>query len=946
MQTIQLEKNHLPLWKGGNGNLKIGVAVNELQKPLPITDNDLLTVEFGVGGDQGFTLGNGQTMKLGFKAGTSLKMIPIWQESREEIKKVLTEHGLEGFFATHPEHLVLAFLAGANADLSLAGSFSYTFLSAQTTLQAGVDGQYVFLRAYPATTPTLPLIREFFADMRLPAHVTEPLQPGEVIAFDFGGYLKLGAGVAVGYELKGSPSFDIGQLQLSEHYGLSVVGSLGFNANVAGRFKIEVREALGLPGWVQVIVHRHRASEFKVAADVNVKATSEIQGLPETGVEFLGAALGVNSKNWLNLLQHVSKINDFDQLEKELDRLAKEFLGEWVGKAFAELPAEFGSFLEQVHTVVESYQNLDNAAITLVDRYWGRLDQLTDTLQEIAALASWESLKGEQDSKFWEVFRQLADGDPLSWILGGETTLVNLQTRVNQTLALIRDEAHVAIRSVIGLAKEKFGLNELFNLLSTIDSVDELKALADQKAIGLVERLFGKTIKELSTSEFGKNLKKTLGAAKTFEDRLYRKFKEAASQSASFHLHSEYSRASERDALIDVMLNVSTDEGKALMRDAGQGDFQAVLASIRPDLVKVNKGSLTHKMTKASAFQINIIGWHRGWNYQGFDRVIVETEQHFTTEANGGLTVFTTMSLNNEKERKRNGERMYTNFLLRFLGESHNVMSFDKTSQQFLVDVLTGMAATYQLSFDDSRTRQRELEFYLSFASDFDLGAKGATIDQLLPLLPKQDSDDFGHIKVNYEVRYTPEGLQQLFRYPFNEPLVRLIMRKMVLANYLTQPYLAGIGWCYWTQDIYNLWKKEGATFTNHFSSQEFKPIQCFPFRGLSAAPERVVLRPEQLRVLASLFEIEDLLVSGLKKLDGLMQNGVKISPHDFEQALADIGSALKSFDGFDEGVNTIFGVFDQLIKFQSSTAMKVRASSLTLISEVKDKEVTIMFLA
>jgi hypothetical protein len=57
----------------------------------------------------------------------------------------------------------------------------------------------------------------------------------------------------------------------------------------------------------------------------------------------------------------------------------------------------------------------------------------------------------------------------------------------------------------------------------------------------------------------------------------------------------------------------------------------------------------------------------------------------------------------------------------------------------------------------------------------------------------------------------------------------------------------------------------------------------------------------------------------------------------------------LKKFDDFDEGVNTVFAVFDQLINLRTP-AGQARASSLRLVSQVDvdgtPREVTKMFIA
>src|SRR6185436_6881129 len=298
-----------------------------------------------------------------------------------------------------------------------------------------------------------------------------------------------------------------------------------------------------------------------------------------------------------------------------------------------------------------------------------------------------------------------------------------------------------------------------------------------------------------------------------------------------------------------------------------------------------------------------------------------------------------------------NGERVFTSFLLRFLGESHGVLAFDKANQQYLLDAITGMAASYGLSFDDPKTTVKELGYYLSFASDFGLAAQGATVEDLRAVLPLKSPDDFGPISANYEVRYTEPGLRALFSAPTPEDQIRDIMRKIVLANYIRDSEnLARVGWCYWTQGVFDIWKQGQAAFTNN-TRLEFKPIQASPFANLSA-PDKVALNKNQLFVLSTLFFIEEKMIDALQKLQTMIQDseggGKKIPPDEFESALSKIGDALKDFDDFDEGVNTVFAVFDQLINLRT-TAGQARASSLRLVSQVDSdgttREATKMFI-
>ena len=276
------------------------------------------------------------------------------------------------------------------------------------------------------------------------------------------------------------------------------------------------------------------------------------------------------------------------------------------------------------------------------------------------------------------------------------------------------------------------------------------------------------------------------------------------------------------------------------------------------------------------------MGWHTNWHYQGLDRLIIESEQRIQAEAGGQLTINTTMDLQKERERKRNGERVYTNFLLRFMGESRGKLEFDKDNQAYLIDVITRMGARYNLVFQDPSTTAQELHQYLSFADDFGLATSDEAAEAALtPLLPTDAQGNFGEVSIFYDVRFTEEGLRSLFTAPFtqdDERNLRRVMRLIVLANYLNEgPFMARRGWCYWTPGIQSIWLTEGANFTNH-SNLEFKPIAPSPLRNL-AAPLSVTLDRTGLLQLDTLYRIEESMVKGFRNLSNILQSPGKLSP-------------------------------------------------------------------
>ncbi|HEY0728247.1 MAG TPA: hypothetical protein VGD38_09275, partial [Pyrinomonadaceae bacterium] len=677
----------------------------------------------------------------------------------------------------------------------------------------------------------------------------------------------------------------------------------------------------------------------------------------------LSAVIGVKSKNWLNLFNQVHELTDFNKLQVYLDNLAKSFIEEYTGKAFEELAdhTKLDEVINLIGEVIDQYNEVGDNAVTLFDKYFniatGAVDaKLSEALQFIKNVTSLDQLKGQIDSTVWDVVNQLTDGDPLDWLLGkveidGHTlnSLDEIKARVDKVLDLIQNEAHKEIRRLIALAKSKFPLDRFISELGHIDWMT-LQTLTERRLTGFVERLIGQSIKGLSNTQLGKAVTKfhgVLDGIDNFKNTLYKKIKQTLDQSFSFQLHAEYSRASENDALLDFELNLNTAIGQGLMKKAGGGDFAEVLAAYGTGAVKLNKGVLSHKVTRQTKFSVNITGWHLGWNYQGLDRLITEAEQRIIPDANGQLSIITTFDMQKERERKRNGERVYTNLLLRFIGESHGVLDFDKANQVYLVDAITRMSSKYTLVFQDPSTTEHELAQYLSFADDFGLAASDDAALQILePLLPTDAQGNFGETSITYDVRFTEEGLRSLFTQPFGlseEMHLRRTMRLIVLANYLNKgATLTTRAWCYWTPGIQELWAKGQADFTNH-SARVFSPIAPSPLKNL-AAPAKATLSQTELKQLSTLYFIEESVVKGMRKLATLIQSKQKLSPRDFEKAMGDFGSALKSYDNFDEGDNTIFAIFDKLIVRYANG--QHRNSSLELKSTLNGRTVTKMLVA
>jgi hypothetical protein len=956
---ITVKRDNVPLWSSGKGTLSVNLGRINPLAPLPAGAATVFDVSVGLTGSDPIKFGSAGNLTLGVTAGASANLSAIRQGQTGDLAKLLKEHGLDKFLAENPGQMFFALRLGAKAGASATGKFSYSVLSAQATVNVGGDGGFLCIAPVPENGTVTNNVLSLLNDLKLPSDVTAPLKPGQVVALQYGGYLKFGASISAGYELQGTQGLTLGSLNLSEKYRLSASGRLGFNASIAGSFLIEAR-ASARPGCVRVIVRRQRSSSLAIAADASVGFTGDLGGLPVNGRDFLGAALGVNVKNWFNVLDKVGEFSDLKTLQSKLDGLTNRFLSEYLDRAFAAIPKDFKKILDQVHSVVDKYENLDNYAINLFDRYFHKLDILTLQLGKLQALTSLDNIAGEVDSELWAVLRTLTGGDPLTFLLNrvpgpdGKPipSLPELQRRVQQTLDLIQGEAHKEIREVVKLAKESFPLDGFITELAKVDTIAELRALAGTKAGDFAERLIGKAIAELKNNDEAKkvvaSIQDFIQQERQFEQRFNNVLKMAAQQRLSASLHAEYSRADERTALIDVDINLSTPAGLDLMKAAGRGDFRDILANVKPGLVTLNDGVFSHKITRNSAFSVNIIGWHLNWNYSGFDKVVTEVEQRMKTDASGAITVFTTFEMQKEKERKRNAERMHTLFLLRFLGESSGAVASDPKGLAFFTDVITSSTASYELTFTDDRTEPEELQDYLAFARDFGLDAVGATFDQLSPLLPASDRKDFGAVTAAYEVGFSEEGLNAIFRAGIDASVIRQTMRKLLLANYLKkgEGKLTDIAWCYVTEAVHKFKIKQDKSAEGRFANlpRLEVPAATSPIPGIHPPSSAIHLNSNaEVFLLSSLIDIEDKLVEALLALNGLIAKKGRIDPARFEKKMGALGDALKLYDSRDEGDNTVFAVFDSLI--QSAGKNSVRKCTLSLNSKLGDKDVTKVFV-
>ena len=966
MPKLNLDKNNVPFLLGGKAEVSVDTGSLQLNQAISEATPSLLHASFKANGNKTVQLGQDQTVKVGVSAQASVALMPVFSGSAGAGATLLQTYGMGDFFtdARNSGKVVLVLDAGGSADVSASGSFSYSALKATVQIDAGANGGYTYLRALDKNLPIQTIVPEFFKTMRLPEQGNQAPEPGEAISLRYGGYIQLGAELSAGYSLSGTKQFSLGQVALSEKYNLSILGKIGFSARVAGDFSILATRADKLDNWVRVRVHRHGEKSAKCAADVTTGFNDSLNNLPSKADEFLGAVLGVNAKSVLSILQKAQELSDFEKFKAAIDGLAQKYISELVGKGFGELAdhTKFNEFLGLVNKVVTSYQQVEDRAVTLFDKYFDHLDQLTGFLDKLQSLkaGALDTLRKDLTPDLWNILSQLTDGDPLGFLLKQVSikgvkvdSIDELKKRAQSVLSLIRDDAHKEIRGVIGLAKQSLGIDKFLPELAKIDTPDELRAVANEKVGMFVTRLVGRTLDSSPNIKLAFNeVHAVLSKVGTFKEKLYSAFKEAVNSSYKLALHAEYSRASASDALLDVLINMADSRGSALLAKAGKGDFEQIILTSDTGLVRLQESVLTHKTRRESAFKVNILGWHLNYNYEGFDRVITDTEQRLVP-SDQGIMVLTTGSLEVERLRKRNGEQMHVDFLLRALGESKGVIKSDKGTRDYLIDTLNSLTARYQLSFTDTDTSEMELRDGLAFAKDLGMDRQGATLDALQPFLPRAANGGFGNVEESYDVRFKQAAINALLsltKLPdVQELMIRRSMRMMVLANYLKSDSLHDMAFAYATAGVFKVYNDEGfAQFAHHPQGRVFN-VQL---SGSSiSAPAKVNLSQTELKLLATLYGIEQQMIEAIRDLYTLLGSKKSVSPSDFEQKLGKFGDALKEFDKFDQttnkdgiGATTIFAMFDTLVRLTSGEADN-SVAMLRLTSQANGKTVEKVFL-
>ena len=931
---------------GGNGNFEVTTPQSTWEplvngnKPFPDDAESLAKLSFSVGSKLKFgePTDSGKGLKLNAEVSASAKS--EIRLIRSKADPLIKSYGLQENFSA--DTLYAAILLGASAAGKLDGSMPTGPLT--TTFGIGAGGSVAYERLVPfkKTDAASKILADLFTNSRVPQTVNAPAEvpaEGEVLALRYDGYLDLSAGTTWGYSFSGTKSVDVLDFSLALKYSLKLAASASFKYRLAGSFSSEARRAKG-SDWARFVVRKSRESSTEFAADVGLTAEADLEGLPESPDKLLSAMLGTSAEGVLKKLALIEENASLDNLEKNLEKLVSGFVlkqaDKWVVSKVLD-NATVAEFLNTAHKILDAYEKLDERIIGLYEDFLdNKLPQLSALLDTIIALPDRAALKGVTAGEVWDFIRRLSK-DRFNDVLLVDAEFNRLIALVKKAKEFVdggKDKLDGLVRDLIAKAKEEFPLDGLFTELAKYDTAAELKKLVDDKIKGLVAVVIGRPFDELKKND---DFKKAAAKIKAVKEQL-KKFREAYSNALKKAVHQgftanvafNYKSATKSEPLIDVEIDLSHPDGPELARLASRGDFTGVLDRFQPAAVRINKYTLTEDRSKSTTMsaEVSVVVWN--WKSRHLAEVIQHSEHSVEAASDGKLLHVYSIDTSAKETTEKNGwdkfkETVRTNFTLSVTAQTFQPQGAPSTGAdgQFLIETVSKMAASYDLSFEDERTKPSELTQYLALADQLKLGP-GSTVavSELTSQFPVPPG--LGKVSVNYAVRYNDAAVRAAFlQFDVTDANQKRQLEDYTrdTARLLISAYLTGLndnnnpalGFAYTSSSIYQTYRKLGNR--EPFKLEPF--TVTFPSWHPRQGPPQALSTPQKDQ-LFTYYKQEDTLVNALIELFKVIgksraQNAA-IPEKDLKKA------ARRFLDMSDDlnangGPNTFFAVFDKFVQ-------------------------------
>ena len=942
---------------GGNGTLEVtpstaAAAAFLPGKAFPDGTRDLVVANVGVGTPSlrfGSAASFECTSSLAASAGLTLR---VFQPGDDEPIQVAAP-------AAQVPRDKLGALFQVQADAKAAGTVPIpgpAGFSFGLSASAGGHVQFARYRVYERTQPAGPMLLDLLSDLRLPHDRGMPdaiPEPDEVVQFSYGGFLELGAALNWGYSLTGSEGFELRDIAASAEYALTAKAALSLNYRLAGDFAMTLRRGTA-PGCVRLIVQKNRERRTQFAADFDLDTGYQIDGLPETPDEFLGAFLGADVTSAVGVFEKALGSRDSGALGEAVGKLMSGVLQKLTRK-WLQSALDAGSlegFLDALQTAVAAYRSIDDRIVAVVTELYEKAsapdgNAIERALASIASFTKPEDLAKLKDPSVWSLAQRLSGGDLFAAAFGDEHgPFATVKATAAKTLELLRSPAFQRLRDFIDAVKGALPLDGLVDRLGQVATPDGLANLADATLQGLVERVVGRSFESLHPADLPvafKELRDTVAKLDAFRTRFQDTIRQALEQSVSLHVNAAYTRAGEDRALLDLEIDVRSDEGRALFQQAVSGRLREVFVAARGGaVVRVNEAALSHELTQSSQLQINVLGWR----YKRLVEVVASSEHSLKAHEGGLVQVFTTTASIKEATETRT-ERLQSNFVLRMAGESAGPLADDAT-RRFVVRTLERMSVTYDILQSDAVTDAQELAGYLALGEQLKLVPPGLLAD-----LRQQFPTGFGKVEARYVVRYDEQAVRDAFVALSPDRVVaiaRTTARRLVSSCFVQsreRAFLAAVGLAYADSGIASIYYDRGGLL--QLAQSDIKVTLPAAVTGSGPAVDRIgpAARDKRNDVLGRLFTNEDVLSSRLAALDRALEDARLGRKAVTVDDLEDVGRALATAAAdMNElgGPNAFFAVVDALVAEGAGAGR--RQSALVLeITPAGGQKVTKVFM-
>lgn len=923
----------------GAGELDITGTSFDPAAPLPKTVGQLTTTSVSANPSLEFGKQGDLTCKVNFQGQAQSGIELLWPGDQNDFTK---QHAIPAV----PQgkvgaHLSLSASAGGNVAGTMPVGPAASF---QFGIKAGAGVGYDRYCVYNDQTTAGDLLTDLVTGLRLPQGcdaVSRIPLPGEVLCLDYNGFLDLSAALNWGYQLTGSHDIDFNNLSAAVNYALRLKAGVNVGYNLGGQFSLESR-AGHAPNWARVTVRKQRNTEFDFAASFNADASINLTGMPSSADDFLKALLGADATTALNLFEKIKGYTNLSQVEQEAGNLLNGSLqnlaNKWLGKALDQ--STVAEFLAAAGKVASDYENADQTVVNAVSHLYqdylgaGTLDTLKGALQKIAGLSSRDGLTNLSDADSWQVINTLVGGD-LFQLLQQNSVFAQITGTAQKGLDFLNGSWQTGLKDVIDELQSAFPLDKVFGQVAQYASKDKLLTLADQKLQGVVEKLLGTAWSKINSSNVGKlagQLNDVLTKVENFKNTWYQRIVQAANQSFGLQANYTYTRATADDALIDVDIDLSAQNGPALFDAAAHGRFKQVFAVPNSSALQVYQGALTHQLTRSLQLQINVLGWE----FTSFQQVVSNTEIAIQTGPSGQIQVFTTEASIEQRQQKvgrdKSTETVQSNFLLKFVGEA--TLPTSSPDLPYLIGSIDSMGAEYDLSYSDDKTSPYEMLNYLQLAESVGLVSSA---NDFLNRLNTEFPQGLGKVTAQYVVTFDSDGIRDAFTAApgtasdiAHTVTQNLIRAQVVHRSLLDKPALIVLAAL--DPGVRQTYQTEGYTALEHaYLTVDVPPALGGGQENLDQSLNLFVISVLDMEYgFAKSFAALDNLVAAAKRGTPIPVNTLQKLATQFVESVANIADYGR--------INTMFAVFDALVQ-AGGNGKNYRESSMILTIQAGDAQ-------